>query len=108
MKMGSDGRNCHMLEPISSNLLVSDFIQTLIFGQRLSQTKHQYEAYLYSNYGRGSECFMMNDVTLKQIAAVKAIVSKGKPRLDIEQHMTILLGIGSHWKYAPIHPSASV
>jgi hypothetical protein len=37
----------------------------------------------------------MNDVTLKQIAAVKAIISK-EPRLEIEQHLMILLGIGSH------------
>ena len=34
---------------------------------------------------------MMNDTTLMQIAAVKAMVNKGKPHLDIEPHLTRLL-----------------
>jgi hypothetical protein len=33
----------------------------------------------------------MNDATLKQIAAVKAMVNKGSPILDIEPHRAILL-----------------
>jgi len=60
-------------EPLSERF----YTEFLIFGQRLSQTKINLRRTFYNNYGCGSECFMMNDVTLKQIAAVRAIVSKG-------------------------------